>query len=126
MGAGANDNIRGEMDGRSLYEEGNALYKQGKCEEACAKYEAAAQQGYAPAQYTLGIRYHSGIGVAQDHEKAFHWWKMAAEQGYVKAQVLTALCKTMEKRYIGIKGRRSKAMSPLNINLAPAMKTVRA
>ncbi|WP_268808418.1 tetratricopeptide repeat protein [Oceanospirillum multiglobuliferum] len=30
--------------------------------------------------------YHSGIGVKQDPEKAFRWFKKAAEQGNTKAQ----------------------------------------
>ena len=92
MGAGHRHNDRSKMDEKSLYEEGNALYKQGKCEEACAKFEAAAEQGYAPAQYQLGSCYENGAGVAQDLSQAVCWYKKAAEQGHEDAQLKLSAC----------------------------------
>ena len=43
-------------------------------------------QGYAPAQYNLGVMYHEGSGVPQDDTEAVKWYRTAAEQGYALAQ----------------------------------------
>ncbi|MBQ2481415.1 MAG: SEL1-like repeat protein, partial [Treponema sp.] len=45
-----------------------------------------AEQGYADAQYNLGVMYDCGRGVEQDYEKAFEWYTKAAEQGNAYAQ----------------------------------------
>jgi hypothetical protein len=49
-------------------------------------YILAAEQGYAPAQFNLGVHYRKGEGVPQDYKTAAKWWKLAAEQGHVKSQ----------------------------------------
>ena len=46
----------------------------------------AAEQGYAPAQYDLGLLYRDGHGVAQDYVEARKWFLKAAEQGDAWAQ----------------------------------------
>jgi TPR repeat protein len=46
----------------------------------------AAKQGYAKAQFNLGLLYESGEGVPEDAAEAFKWFCMAAEQGHVRAQ----------------------------------------
>ena len=45
----------------------------------------AAAQGNANLQYSLGIAYYKGEGVAQDFEKAVEWFGEAAAQGDAKA-----------------------------------------
>ena len=45
-----------------------------------------AEQGYAEAQYNLGVMYDSGRGVRQDDDEAFKWFRQAAEQGNTGAQ----------------------------------------
>ena len=45
-----------------------------------------AEQGYAPAQYNLGIMYDNGYGVPQDYAEAMKWYRLAAEQGHTDAQ----------------------------------------
>ena len=45
-----------------------------------------AEQGDANAQYNLGIRYVTGVGVPQDRAEAIRWYRLAAEQGHVLAQ----------------------------------------
>ena len=40
----------------------------------------------ADAQYSLGILYDNGTGVAQDDTEAAKWFRLAADQGYAKAQ----------------------------------------
>jgi TPR repeat protein len=47
-----------------------------------------AQQGNADAQYKLGVAYEVGLlGVPQDYAEAVRWYRAAAEQGDVSAQV---------------------------------------
>ncbi len=38
----------------------------------------AAEKGYAPAQYNLGVMYHTGQGVPQDYVQAHMWYNLAA------------------------------------------------
>lgn len=54
--------------------------------EAAKLYRQAAEQGYAPAQFGMGVLYDIGRGVAQDYKLALSWYTKAAEQGYAKAQ----------------------------------------
>ena len=46
----------------------------------------AAEQGFAAAQYNLGLMYANGQGVHQDDAQAVQWYRKAAEQGYAQAQ----------------------------------------
>ena len=55
----------------------------------------AALHGDVFAQYTLGLAYHEGRGVASDPDKASLWYRRAAEQGHVEAQY--ALGNVLEK-----------------------------
>jgi TPR repeat protein len=54
--------------------------------EAVTWYRKAAEQGYAVAQYALGVGYDRGQGVPQDDAEAVTWYRKAAEQGYADAQ----------------------------------------
>ena len=45
----------------------------------------AAEQGEAEAQYVLGYRYATGIGVRQDTDEAVLWLRRAADQGHRQA-----------------------------------------
>ena len=47
--------------------------------EALKWYLVSAKRGYAPAQYTLGMMYDEGLGVAQDDEQALKWHRRAAK-----------------------------------------------
>ena len=52
-------------------------------------YRLAAEQGYASAQFNLGVMYlngRGGEGVPQDDAEAVKWYRLAAEQGYASAQ----------------------------------------
>lgn len=44
-------------------------------------WQKVAEQGYAYAQYNLGIMYQYGQGVEQSNEKAVEWYRKAADQG---------------------------------------------
>jgi len=52
----------------------------------------AAEQGDAVAQNNLGVRYHDGEDIPQDHAQAAHLFAKAAEQGYARAQKNLGLC----------------------------------
>ena len=49
-------------------------------------YRKAAEQGFAEAQYNLGVMYANGQGVRQDYTQAVQWYRKAAEQGLAEAQ----------------------------------------
>jgi len=54
--------------------------------EAARCLRKAANQGYARAQYFLGVLYKEGSGVAQSDKEAVKLWQQAAMQGDVDAQ----------------------------------------
>ena len=54
--------------------------------EAVKWSRLAAEQGYASAQYNLGLMYNNGNGVPQDYAEAVKWYRLAAEQGDADAQ----------------------------------------
>ena len=49
--------------------------------EAVQWYRLAAEQGYAKAQFNLGLMYAKGRGGPQDDTEAVRWYRLAAEQG---------------------------------------------
>jgi TPR repeat protein len=53
---------------------------------------SAAEQGVAQAQYSLGLCYESGRGVAKDPAQAIRWFRQAAEQGYDEAEYTLGCC----------------------------------
>ena len=55
-------------------------------------YEKAVEQGYANAQFSLGLCYASGIGVDRDEQKAVELYKMAAERGNIGAKNYLEVC----------------------------------
>ena len=52
---------------------------------------ALAEQGYASAQFNLGLMYDKGHGVTQDYKQAVKWYRKAAEQGDADAQYNLAI-----------------------------------
>ena len=55
-------------------------------EKAMEWWQKAADQGYAQAQFNLGVIYASDEWVTQDYKKAMEWWQKAADQGDAEAQ----------------------------------------
>ncbi|MEN8734596.1 MAG: tetratricopeptide repeat protein, partial [Lentimonas sp.] len=49
--------------------------------EAVKWYRKAAEQGYAQAQYNLGMAYYYGHGVPEDYVESYMWLNLAAAQG---------------------------------------------
>jgi TPR repeat protein len=58
--------------------------------ESARWYRKAADQGYAPAQFSLGFRLESSYlpmpGMGQDYVAAAKWYRRAADQGFAPAQ----------------------------------------
>ncbi|KAG0259021.1 hypothetical protein DFQ27_004347 [Actinomortierella ambigua] len=59
----------------------------GNAVEAIQLYQDAAQQGYSLAQYELGRMFQQGRGVEQCHTEAMRWFRIAAIQGCLPAQL---------------------------------------
>ena len=62
-----------------------AAYKKGDYKTAMKLWRPMAEQGYAGAQYALGVMYARGDGVPEDDKQAVKWYRLAAEQGLGQA-----------------------------------------
>ena len=62
-----------------------AAMAQGDYENAVRWYAAAAEQGYAGAQDSLGVMFSRGEGVVENCSTAAHWFELAAAQAYPAA-----------------------------------------
>ena len=64
------------------------LLSHGACETAPYPLtRVLAEQGNAEAQFSLGVAYDTGQGVAQDSAEALKWYRLAADQGHAEAQL---------------------------------------
>ena len=74
--------------------------------ERAVQYQKAAEKGYWPAMYNLGVLYYQGEGVPESPEKALYWWRELAKlnipEGY------EALAGAYEQG-IGVPADRGKA-----------------
>ena len=53
-------------------------------------YQKAAEQGYARAQFSLGVCYAYGEGVDEDHAVAVEWYQKAAGKEYASTDATKA------------------------------------
>ena len=67
--------------------------------EAVKWFRKAAEQGYAVAQFNLGLMYFCAWGVERDLTEAMEWVCIAAEQGYDQAQSFIRLYVLRRRRY---------------------------
>ncbi len=63
-----------------------AAYGRADYAEAVRWYRLAADQGFALAQYKLGVAHARGVGVPQNYAEAVRWYRLAADQGDAFAQ----------------------------------------
>jgi TPR repeat protein len=95
-------------------------------EEAVKWCQKAADQGYAPAQYNLGVMYRQSEGVEQDFKEAVKWFQKAADQGFVKAQhnlgVMYGIGEGVEQNYVTAYAWTSIAATNGH-NIAPRFKS---
>ena len=66
--------------------EGRALMRAGSYAEARATLWPAARSGNADAEELIGVMYALGLGVEQDHFRAFEWYMRSAMKGHPAAQ----------------------------------------
>ena len=62
-------------------EDGEAAYESGDYVTALRLFRPLANQGDARAQFSLGVIYNNGRGVAQDYVRAYMWLSLAAARG---------------------------------------------
>ena len=67
-------------------EEARDLMEEGRFEEAREALWPAARSGNAEAEELIGVIYALGLGVEQDHVRAFEWYLRAAMKGHAGAQ----------------------------------------
>ena len=99
------------------FEEGKEAYNRGDYKTAHDKLLKAAEKGYAPAQFNLGMMYENNEEV-QNHDpdaEAVCWYRKAAEQGFAEAQLNLGLMYIQGK---GVQGDPIEAY--MWINLAAA------
>ena len=68
------------------FQQGLAAAEKGDHQTAFQFWKPLAEQGYASAQFNLGIIYDHEQGVEQDYIEAAKWYRKAAEQGHRDAQ----------------------------------------
>ena len=68
------------------FQKGLAAAAAGDFVTALKEWKPLALAGDTNAQYNLGLMYNNGDGVPQDYKEAVKWYRLAAEQGYAKAQ----------------------------------------
>ncbi|MEX4104695.1 sel1 repeat family protein [Haemophilus influenzae] len=76
------------------FQQGLTAYEQSNYQTAFKLWLPMAEQGYAKAQFNLGVMYAKGQGVKQDDFEAVKWFRKAAEQGYADAQAYLGLAYT--------------------------------
>ncbi|MFZ3183697.1 MAG: hypothetical protein WA173_06105 [Pseudomonas sp.] len=69
----------------SGFDEGLAAANRGDFKTALSEWMPLAEQGYAKAQFNLGLMYRNGQGVPQDHKEAYAWFAVAAANGHAQA-----------------------------------------
>lgn len=85
--------------------------------EAARLYRLAAEQGFAPAQASLGALYAGGQGVARNYSQAMKWYGLAADQGYQAAQ--TSLNELNATGQTKAQVANGKAEAPVSTSMPP-------
>jgi uncharacterized protein len=68
------------------FQKGQTAYQNGDFGTALREWKPLAEQGYARAQYLLGLMYVTGRGVPLNHNTAVKWYRLSAKQGNAYAQ----------------------------------------
>lgn len=86
---------------------GFVYYKQNDYTKALSLFEQSANQGFATAQFNLGVMYFEGVGTKQDYTKAFELLHQSATQGFAPAQAMIGI---MYQHGQGVKQDNKKAI----------------
>jgi hypothetical protein len=71
----------------SDWERARTAHERGDYAAEMALIRPLAEQGFAFAQFNLGVLYDQGYGVPMDDRQAIEWYRKAAEQGLPQAQI---------------------------------------
>ena len=90
---------------------------------ALRAFRNLAKTGDAQAENNIGYLYERGLGVPQDYGMALKWYKLAASKAFLRENIIrdsctttvTVLRKTSQKPKSGLKGRRERVLSMLNL-----------
>jgi TPR repeat protein len=74
------------MSAAADFDKGLEAHNAGDYKTALAEWVLFAEQGYALAQFNLGVMNDNGEGVPVNDKTAVKWYTKAAEQGYAEAQ----------------------------------------
>ena len=69
------------------FQDGQTAYQRHDYATALRVWRRLADQGSAPAEFSLGLIYSRGLGVPQDYANAVKWYLEAANQGNGAAQL---------------------------------------
>ena len=67
------------------FQDGLDAYNRKDYKTAYKLFLPLAEQGYAPAQFNLGVMYLRGLGVLQDYMSAHMWFNLSGSNGYKDA-----------------------------------------
>jgi len=106
---------------RGIYE-----LNRGEFHAAIEQFRPLVAEGYAPAQYQMGVVYKRGYGVPKDGMKALALFELAAKQNYSDAQFELALIysegklvkKDLKKAYTLTHKAAKKGLASAQFNLA--------
>jgi len=82
------------------FDDGKAAYDRGDYVKAYKEFKPLAEEGNAEAQYFVGFMYDTGEGVAKDKDEAAKWYRKAAEQGHLEAQLRMLTCYLVHEKDI--------------------------
>lgn len=71
---------------RAEIEHARDLMEANRFEEAMTELWPAARSGNADAEELIGVMYAMGLGVEQDHRRAFEWYMRSSMKGHPGAQ----------------------------------------
>jgi TPR repeat protein len=98
----------------------------GEFHAAIEQFRPLVAEGYAPAQYQMGVVYQNGYGVTKDGMKALALYELAAQQNYSDAQFELALLygegklvkQDLKKAYSLTQKAAKKGLASAQYNLA--------
>lgn len=70
---------------------GISEYRRGNYEAALHYLEPLALKGDPYAQFSLGVMYDEGVGLARNYALALKWYRKSAENGLVDGQYMTGM-----------------------------------
>src|SRR5204862_965198 len=71
----------------TAFRDGVSAYESADYGLAARLWQMPADRGHSGAQFSLGVAYATGRGVAPDLKHAIQWWQLAAAQGHLGAQL---------------------------------------